>query len=76
MKAKPFTGTVMGKANLKHTLLLNSTNLTSDLFVRAVAGITHSAKWKNQRIVTVGQARILGMSPRVADAVECLHQHF
>ena len=40
----------------------------------AVAGITHTAAWKNQRIITVDQALILGMGPRVADAVEILHQ--
>ncbi|MGE0971553.1 heme/hemin ABC transporter substrate-binding protein [Klebsiella sp. WOUb02] len=44
--------------------------------LRAVAGITHTAAWKNQRIVTVDQALILGMGPRVADAVESLHQQF
>lgn len=44
--------------------------------LRAIAGITHTAAWKNQRIVTVDQALILGMGPRVADAVETLHQQF
>ena len=38
----------------------------------AIAGITHTAAWKNQRIVAVDQALILGMGPRVADAVEAL----
>ncbi|MCS8550122.1 ABC transporter substrate-binding protein [Citrobacter sp. XY323] len=42
----------------------------------AIAGITHTAAWKNQRIVAVDQALILGMGPRVADAVEALHQQF
>lgn len=41
-----------------------------------VAGITHTAAWKNQRIITIDQALILGMGPRVADAVETLHQQF
>lgn len=44
--------------------------------LRAVTGITHTAAWKNQRIVIVDQALILGMGPRVADAVESLHQQF
>lgn len=44
--------------------------------LRAVAGIAHTAAWKNQRIVTIDQALILGMGPRVADAVESLHQQF
>lgn len=42
----------------------------------AIAGITHTAAWKNQRIITVDQALILGMGPRIADAVETLHQQF
>ena len=42
----------------------------------AIAGITHTRAWKNQRIVTVDQALILGMGPRVADAVDILHQQF
>lgn len=41
-----------------------------------IAGITHTAAWKNQHIVAVDQALILGMGPRVADAVEALHQQF
>ena len=41
-----------------------------------VAGITRPAAWKNQRIVTLDQALILGMGPRVADAVETLHRQF
>ncbi|EPS2039732.1 TPA: hemin ABC transporter substrate-binding protein [Citrobacter braakii] len=44
--------------------------------LNAIAGITHTAAWKNQRIVAVDQALILGMGPRVADAVEALHQQF
>lgn len=44
--------------------------------LRAVAGIAHTPAWKNQRIVTIDQALILGMGPRVADAVESLHQQF
>lgn len=42
----------------------------------AVPGMTHTAAWKNQRIIVVDQALILGMGPRVADAVETLHQQF
>ncbi|MDU6166810.1 MAG: ABC transporter substrate-binding protein [Citrobacter koseri] len=42
--------------------------------LRAIAGITHTSAWKNQRIVAIDQALILGMGPRVADAVETLHQ--
>lgn len=42
----------------------------------AVAGIAHTAAWKNQRVIAVDQALILGMGPRVADAVESLHQQF
>lgn len=41
-----------------------------------IAGITHTAAWKNHRIITVDQALILGMGPRIADVVESLHQQF
>ena len=41
-----------------------------------IAGITRTAAWKNQRIVMLDQALILGMGPRVADAVETLHRQF
>ncbi|WP_052284545.1 heme/hemin ABC transporter substrate-binding protein [Kluyvera genomosp. 1] len=41
-----------------------------------VAGLTRTAAWKNQRIVILDQALILGMGPRVADAVETLHRQF
>lgn len=44
--------------------------------LRAIAGITHTVAWKNQRIVAVDQALILGIGPRIADAVEALHQQF
>lgn len=42
----------------------------------SIAGITRTAAWKNQRIVMIDRALILGMGPRVADAVETLHQQF
>lgn len=42
--------------------------------LRSIAGITHTAAWKNQRIITVDQNLILGMGPRIADVVESLHQ--
>ena len=41
-----------------------------------IAGITRTAAWKNQRIVMLDPARILGMGPRVADAVETLPRQF
>lgn len=39
-----------------------------------VPGITRTSAWKNKRIVIIDQAIILGMGPRVADAVELLNQ--
>lgn len=42
----------------------------------SIAGITRTAAWKNQRIVIIDRALILGMGPRVADAVETLHHQF
>ena len=41
-----------------------------------IAGITRTNAWKNQRIVVIDQALILGMGPRVTDAVETLHRQF
>lgn len=41
-----------------------------------IAGITRTAAWKNKRIIILDQALILGMGPRVADAVETLHSQF
>ncbi|WP_270503964.1 heme/hemin ABC transporter substrate-binding protein [Kluyvera ascorbata] len=41
-----------------------------------IAGITRTNAWKNQRIVVLDQSLILGMGPRVADAVETLHRQF
>lgn len=42
----------------------------------SIAGITRTNAWKNQRIVVLDQSLILGMGPRVADAVETLHRQF
>lgn len=39
-----------------------------------VAGVTRTAAWKNQRIVEIDQSLILGMGPRIIDAVEFLQQ--
>ncbi|MBK5073389.1 ABC transporter substrate-binding protein [Budviciaceae bacterium CWB-B4] len=39
-----------------------------------IAGISRTAAWKNQRIIEVDQSLILGMGPRVVEAVEQLHQ--
>lgn len=41
-----------------------------------IAGLTRTNAWKNQRIVMLDQSLILGMGPRVADAVETLHRQF
>ena len=58
-------------------IVVTSQMVDGDLHrLSAIAGITHTAAWKNQRIVAIDQALILGMGPRVADAVEALHQQF
>lgn len=44
--------------------------------VRTIAGITRTQAWKNGRIIALDQALILGMGPRIADAVEQLHDQF
>lgn len=41
-----------------------------------VAGITHTNAWSTGRIVEIDQSLILGMGPRIVDAVELLHQQF
>lgn len=58
-------------------IIVTSQMIGGDLnHLSAIAGITHTAAWKNQRIVIIDQALILGMGPRVADAVETLHRQF
>ncbi|QKJ88608.1 ABC transporter substrate-binding protein [Paramixta manurensis] len=42
----------------------------------SLPGIRHTSAWRNGRIVSIDQALILGMGPRVADAVEQLNQRF
>lgn len=58
-------------------IIVTSQMVNGDLNrLSTMAGITHTAAWKNQRIVILDQALILGMGPRVADAVETLHRQF
>ncbi|VDZ82047.1 Hemin-binding periplasmic protein hmuT precursor [Kluyvera intermedia] len=58
-------------------IIVTSQMIDGDLNrLNTIAGITHTAAWKNQRIVIIDQALILGMGPRVADAVETLHRQF
>nr|WP_244664997.1 hypothetical protein [Candidatus Symbiopectobacterium sp. 'North America'] len=42
----------------------------------AVPGITHTRAWRQQRIVAIDQALVLGMGPRVAQAVQTLSAGF
>ncbi|MEQ9942994.1 ABC transporter substrate-binding protein [Pectobacterium aroidearum] len=42
----------------------------------AVPGLTQTAAWKNQRIIALDQAILLGMGPRVVEAVEALNRGF
>ncbi|OON42195.1 hemin ABC transporter substrate-binding protein [Izhakiella australiensis] len=42
--------------------------------LRAIGGITYTAAWRHKRIVVIDQSLILGMGPRVADAVHILHR--
>lgn len=41
-----------------------------------VPGVSMTQAWKNQRIIEIDQSLILGMGPRIVDAVELLHQQF
>lgn len=41
-----------------------------------VPGITQTSAWKNQRIIALDQAILLGMGPRVAEAVQALNHGF
>ncbi|MFP9229570.1 heme/hemin ABC transporter substrate-binding protein [Pectobacterium cacticida] len=42
----------------------------------AIPGLTQTAAWKNRRIIALDQAILLGMGPRVAEAVETLNRGF
>lgn len=42
----------------------------------SVPGVSMTQAWKNQRIIEIDQSLILGMGPRIVDAVELLHQQF
>jgi len=41
-----------------------------------IAGVTHTNAWKHNRIVDIDQALILGMGPRIGDAIEILYRGF
>ncbi|WP_435929359.1 heme/hemin ABC transporter substrate-binding protein [Dryocola sp. BD613] len=76
MQYKSYSAESLIAAN-PEVIVVTSQMVDGDLNrLRTIAGITYTAAWKNQRIVTVDQALILGMGPRVADAVESLHQQF
>ncbi|MBG2914553.1 ABC transporter substrate-binding protein [Proteus cibarius] len=42
----------------------------------SVPGVSMTQAWKKQRIIEIDQSLILGMGPRIVDAVELLHQQF
>ncbi|WP_241256025.1 ABC transporter substrate-binding protein [Proteus sp. ZN5] len=42
----------------------------------SMPGVSMTQAWKNQRIIEIDQSLILGMGPRIVDAVELLHQQF
>ncbi|RYC43009.1 heme/hemin ABC transporter substrate-binding protein [Pectobacterium zantedeschiae] len=42
----------------------------------AIPGLVQTSAWKNQRIIALDQAILLGMGPRVAEAVEALNRGF
>lgn len=41
-----------------------------------IPGLTHTSAWKNNRIVTIDQAYLLGLGPRVTQAIDELYQGF
>ena len=58
-------------------IIVTSQMVNGDLSrLSTIAGLTRTNAWKNQRIVMLDQSLILGMGPRVADAVETLHRQF
>lgn len=61
--------TTQGQQNLAGNHLA-STGLAS------IPGVSMTQAWKNQRIIEIDQSLILGMGPRIVDAVEILHQQF
>lgn len=51
-------------------------NLRAANGLASVPGVSMTQAWKNQRIIEIDQSLILGMGPRIVDAVELLHQQF
>lgn len=73
---KAYSGEAIVAAN-PDVIVVTSQSMASDVQKKKlgnVAGITHTAAWKNQRIIEVDQSLILGMGPRIVEAVEQLHQ--
>lgn len=73
---KAYSGEAIVAAN-PDVIVVTSQSMASDVQKKKlgnVSGITHTAAWKNQRIIEVDQSLILGMGPRVVEAVEQLHQ--
>ncbi|QBH95549.1 hemin ABC transporter substrate-binding protein [Limnobaculum zhutongyuii] len=73
---KAYSGEAIVAAN-PEVIVVTSQSMASDVQKKKlgnVAGIAHTAAWKNQRIIEVDQSLILGMGPRIVEAVEQLHQ--
>lgn len=66
---RPYGGESMIAAD-PEVIVVTSQSIAGGLdTLAAVPGITHTRAWRQQRIVAIDQALVLGMGPRVAQAV-------
>ena len=73
---KPFSAEAIIDTN-PDVIVVTSQMVKGDLANLAnIPGIKLTSAWKSKRIVMIDQSLILGMGPRIADAVELLHGQF
>lgn len=73
---RPYGGESMIAAD-PEVIVVTSQSIAGGLnTLAAVPGITHTSAWRQQRIVAIDQALVLGMGPRVAHAVQTLSEGF
>lgn len=73
---RPYGGEAMIAAD-PEVIVVTTQSLSAGIASLAgVPGITATRAWKNQRIIALDQAILLGMGPRIAEAVQALSQGF
>lgn len=71
---KPYSGEAIVNLN-PEVLIVTKQMVPEDLNSLAqIPGITLTKAWQTKRIITIDQSLILGMGPRITEAVEYLHQ--